>query len=193
MELRATREMRRNGQLSKAMAKKADTSYSPAKAQPAKPQAPTDKVSLSRQALAFVQEQNRKMWEAAQQREQRRQNRMNDSLSALDSAKSELDLLEKAMDVQEKCLKIAASIMKGNRVPPEDLEYLMNNDPEGYKLAMAMRRENPAPEDEESVLGEEDRNGSVRQAGGGESREGSSAAEAPSGGGEASAPAEQAL
>lgn len=44
-------------------------------------------------------------------------------------------------------------------MPPEDLAYLMNNDPEGYKLAMAMRRENPDPEDCESVLDEEDRAG----------------------------------
>ena len=41
--------------------------------------------------------------------------------------------------------QIAASIMRGDRVPPEDMAYLMNNDPEGYKLAMAMRRENPDP------------------------------------------------
>lgn len=189
MELRATREMRRNEQLSKAIAKKAETEAAPAKAPASRPQTPTDKVSLSQQALAFVQEQNRKMWEAAQQREQRRQDRMADSLSALENTKQELDLLEKAMDVQEKCLKIAASIMKGNRVPPEDLEYLMNNDPEGYKLAMAMRCENPDPEDEESVLSDEDRNGSARESGGGAGRETSSvsASEASSGGGDTSA------
>ena len=89
-----------------------------------------------------------------------------------------------------KCQKIAASIMKGNRVPPEDLEYLMKNDPDGYKLAMAMRRENPDPEDEKSVLDDEDRNGgSAEGSGGGESPP-VSAPEAPSTGGEASAAAE---
>ena len=176
MELRATREMRRNEQLSKAMAKKAETADAPAKTQTARPQAPTDKVTLSRQALAFVQEQNQKMWDAAQQREQRRQDRMADRLSALDSAKSEMDLLNKGLKVLNKCQKIAASIMKGNRVPPEDLEYLMNND----------------PEDEKSVLDDEDRNGGAREAGGGEGREAPSVQ--PSGGsssgGEASASAE---
>lgn len=194
MELRATREMRRNEQLSKAMAKKAETADAPAKAQaqPARNQAPTDRVTLSRQALAFVQEQNQKMWEAAQRREQRRQDRMADSLSALDSAKSEMDLLNKGLKVLNKCQKIAASIMKGNRVPPEDLEYLMNNDPEGYKLAMALRRENPDPEDEKSVLDDEDRNGGAREAGGGEGREALSVQPSggSSGGGEASASAE---
>lgn len=160
MELRATREMRRNEQLSKAMAKKADTSDVPAKAQAPQRQEPADKLTLSRQALSWLEEQNQKMWEQTQRREQRRQSQLDDSLSGLEGSQQELELLEKALDVQEKCLKIAASIMKGNRVPPEDLEYLMNNDPEGYKLAMAMRRENPDPEDEKSVLDDEDKNGS---------------------------------
>lgn len=190
MELRATREMRRNEQLSKAMAKKAETADDPAKAQASRPQGPTDKVSLSQQALAFVQEQNRKMWEAAQQREQRRQARLDDSLSAMESAKNELDIMQKQLEVMNKCQKIAASIMKGNRVPPEDLEYLINNDPDGYKLAMALRRENPDPEDEKSVLDDEDRNGSSAEKSDSGEAPSVSAAEASSGGGEASAAAE---
>lgn len=73
---------------------------------------------------------------------------------------------------------------------PEGLPHLMNNGPKGYKLVM--RRENPDPEDEESVLDEEDKNGgSVEgtESGGGESP--SVEAVGPSSGsGEASAPAE---
>ena len=80
-------------------------------------------------------------------------------LSAMEGAKSELDLLSKSMDVMNKCLKIAASIMKGNRVPPEDLQYLMKNDPEGYRMALALRKESPNPKDEKSVLSDEDKNG----------------------------------
>ena len=72
--------------------------------------------------------------------------------------------------------------MKGNRVPPEDLRYLMEHDQAGYKLAMAMRRHNPDPEDEESVLDDEDRNGAVESSGGGEAFPGLSVPEAPSGG-----------
>ena len=72
--------------------------------------------------------------------------------------------------------------MKGNRVPLEDLRYLMEHDQAGYKLAMAMRRHNPDPEDEESVLDDEDRNGAVESSGGGEAFPGLSVPEAPSGG-----------
>lgn len=189
MELRATRELRRSAQLEKAAPKKADASAG-AQAQSALRQrkTPADRLTLSRQALDFVQEQNRRMWEQAQEREQRRQSRMEDSLSALESSKQELDFLNKQTKVMNKCLKIAASIMKGNRVPPEDLEYLMKNDPEGYKLALAMCRENPDPKDEKSVLDEEDRNGgSTEHAdGGGEAP----SVEGAGGGGETSAQAE---
>lgn len=193
MELRSTREMRRNEQLSKAMAKRADAPASSAKpqAQPVQ-QPPADKFTLSRQALGFLEEHNRKMWERDMERQQRRGDRLNNSISELEGAKSRLDSMEKRLKVINKCQKIAASIMKGNRVPPEDLEYLMNNDPEGYKLAMAMRRENPDPEDEKSVLDEEDRNGGAREAGGGEGPSAKSAGAPEGGGGPAQTPAAEA-
>ena len=191
MELRTTRELRRNEQLSKTMAKKAGAD-APAPAQSAPKQPPADKLTLSKQALSFLEEQNRKRLEQDMEREQRRQARMSDSLSQLESSKGHLDRLDKALKVLSKCQKIAASIMKGNRVPPEDLRYLMENDPEGYKLAMAMRRQNPDPEDEKSVLDDEDKNGSSvegAESGGGEAPS-VSAPEASSGGGEAPPTAE---
>lgn len=180
MELRTVREMRQNEQLTKTAAKK--TEEKPAENKSARPSA--DKLTVSRQALSWLEEQNRKMWEEEQARQQRRQDRMNDSLSALENSKHELDALEKAMKVMRLCQKIAASIMKGDRVPPEDLKYLMNNDPDGYKLAMAMRRHKEDPEDVESVLEEE--NSAKTEEGEGEAVAASSGGEAPSGGGEPS-------
>ncbi len=180
MELRSTREMRRNQRLDQAAAGRADRSApAPAPSQPARPAA--DRVSLSRQAVSFLEEQNRRMWQYQQEREQRRQSRLDSELSALDTAKNRLKRMEDELDILNKCNKIAASIMKGNRVPPEDLRYLMEHDQAGYKLAMAMRRHNPDPKDEESVLDEEDRNGQRNEAsGGGEAP----SVEAAGGGGE---------
>ena len=178
MELRATREMRRNAQLDKAMAKKADApdTSSGGLIQSAQKQA-EDRCTLSKQALAYLEQQNR-----LQQELDERRARMEQRLSEQQNKSNELDMLSKTMDVMNKCLKIAASIMKGNRVPPEDLRYLMEHDQAGYKLAMAMRRHNPDPEDEESVLDDEDRNGAVESSGGGEAFPGLSVPEAPSGG-----------
>ena len=177
MELRTTRELRRNEQLTKAMVKEKEGKGAAAPVQPKPARQAADKLTLSRQALGYLQEQSRLAWE----REQRRHSRMDDSFSALDTAKDQLDAMEKKLKVMSKCQKIAASIMRGDRVPPEDMAYLMNNDPEGYKLAMAMRRENPDPEDCESVLDEEDRKGERDEAsGGGEAP----SVEAAGGGGE---------
>ena len=190
MELRATREMRRNEQLSKTMAKRADTTDVPAKAQPAPRQASADKVSLSQQALSWLEEQNQKRWEQAMERERRRQDRMDGRISGLEEGAQELDALKKALDVLDKCLKIAASVRKGDKVPLEDLEYLQDNDPAGFALALAMRKEKKNPEEVESVLDEEDRNGAVQESGGGESPQVSPSAPAASSGGDASAAAE---
>lgn len=159
MELRTTREMRRNERLTKAMAKQEKTLSAPAQPEPARQRQPADKLTLSRQALNYLEEQNRLAWERDQEREQRRQNRMNDSLSGLETAKSQLDAMGEKLKVMHKCQKIAAAIMRGDRVPPEDLRYLMNHDQNGYKLAMAMRRPKKDPERVESVLDEEDRRG----------------------------------
>jgi len=187
MELRSTREMRRNQRLDQAAAGRADRSApapAPAPSQPARPAA--DRVSLSRQAVSFLEEQNRRMWQYQQEREQRRQSRLDSELSALDTAKNRLKRMEDELDILNKCNKIAASIMKGNRVPTEDLRYLMEHDQAGYKLAMAMRRHNPDPKDEESVLDEEDR-GSGETAGTGEAAPAEGGGYAPSSGGGESA------
>ena len=183
MELRTTGELRRNVQADKLMGKKTGTPDAPAKAQA--PKAPADRLTLSRQAVAFLEEQSRRMWDEVREREQRRQSRMD---SAAQPDDGELDLLRKGLRVLELCQKIAASVMKGNNVPPEDLKFLMENDPDGYRLAMAMRRHNPDPEDEESVLTDEDKNGGpTGETGGGEAP--SAASAAPAGGGGETSPA----
>jgi len=189
MELRATREMRRNEQLNKVLGKKAETEGTHAKAKPSKPQAPADQLSLSRQALDYLEQENKLRWELDERRSQR-QSVIQGQLDAMQTKKSELDALGKHLKTQSKCRKIAASIMKGDRVPPEDLAYLMKNDPEGYKLAMAMRRFKKDPEDCESVLDEEDKKGSsAGEATGGADSPQVSAPEI-SDSGEASVPAE---
>ena len=166
MELRTTGEMRHNVQLDKTMGRKTETAGSLAETQTPQRKEPVDKLTLSRQALAFAEEQNRKMWDAVQEREQRRQSRMD---SAARPAGGEMDLLSQGLKVLELCQKIAASIMKGDKVPPEDLKFLMENDPAGYRLAMAMRRHNPDPEEVESVLPDEEKNGGAKSSDGGES------------------------
>ncbi len=187
MELRAAREIRRNEQLNKVLGKKAETEGTHAKAKAPKAQAPADKLSLSRQALDYLEQQD-KLREELDERRSQQHSLIQSQLDAMQTKKSELDALGKHLKTQSKCQKIAASIMKGDRVPPEDLAYLMKNDPEGYKLAMAMRRPKKDPEDCESVLDEEDKkSGSSAGVDGSRGAPDVSAPETASGGGEASA------
>lgn len=185
MELRSTRGMRRNEQLSRAAPKKADTPASPAQPQPARSQAGSDKLTLSRQAVDYLEEMSRKMWESAQEREERKHSWLDDQLSAWEAKEKQLDEMGKKLKILDKCQKIATSIMKGDNVPPEDMAYLMEHDQAGFKMAIAMRRPKKDPEDVKSVLDDEDRNGGSKEAEASAETPSVSAPEASSGGGEA--------
>lgn len=190
MELYSTREMRRNEQLSRAAPKKADVSPSPAQTQPARSQAGSDKLTISRQAIDYLEEMSQKMWESAQEREERKHSWLDGQLSAWETKSKQLDEMGEKLKILNKCQKIAASIMKGDNVPPEDMVYLMEHDQEGFKMAIAMRRPKKDPEAVKSVLDDEDRNGGSKEAEGSAEPPSVSAPEASSGGGEASTAAE---
>ncbi len=87
-------------------------------------------------------------------------------------------MLSKSLKVMERCRKIASRIMKGDKVPPQDEQYLMECDPDGYKLALACRVPKENPKKWESVLeDEEQENGSAGEAeSGGETSEAESSA-----------------
>lgn len=104
----------------------------------------TDKQEWSQQALTFLQEVNR------QDMEQRRK-----LLEAKQRGSSELDALSNSLKTMDRCQKIAARIMKGDKVPPQDEMYLMDNDPDGYKLALVCRKPKEHPKKWESVLKED--------------------------------------
>ena len=151
------------------------------------PQRPsTDRVELSRQWVQNMEDQ-RSQSEAAllAGAKEKKSDGILDMLDGPDAEEQELDALSKQMDTQMKCLKIAMNIMRGKKVPPEDERFLMENDPEGYKLAIAMRQP-PKKDDKEceSVLKDEDKEGNTSEAQQSAPAEGG---EAASGGGDAPA------
>lgn len=139
MELNEVRRGGRVASAGRAAGKKAEPGLS--SGQPSR----SDKLALSRQAVAYLEEHNRQMLEEARQRKES---------SAKDG---KLDVLEKGLKAMKKCQKIYARVVKGDKVPPEDLRYLEKNDPEGFKLALAMRRPNRNPKEWKSELDDEDR------------------------------------
>lgn len=127
----------------------------------------SDKADWSQAALAFLREMDRQSMEEERKR-----------LEAKQQKNGELEMLSKSLDVMEKCRKIASRIMKGDKVPPQDEQFLMESDPEGYKLALVCRAPKEKPKEWESVL-EEEEDGS-----GGEPAESAESAEAAESAGE---------
>ena len=116
-----------------------------------------------------MEEQSRQAWDP-EEGQDKKNGLIQGYLDAMETQKKQLDSMDKKLDMMNKCQKIAAAIMRGDRVPPEDLRYLMEHDKEGYKMALALRRPKKDPEDVKSVLDEEDRNGNQTEGtdGGGE-------------------------
>lgn len=142
MELGRTGEVKRGGRIVSAGAavpKKSGASgllsAAPARA---------DRLALSRQVVSYLEERSRQIMEESRKREE-------------SPEKRQLDLMEKALKTMDKCQKIFARVSAGDKVPPEDLRYLEKNDPEGYKLALALRTPKKHPKEWKSVLDDEDR------------------------------------
>lgn len=167
MELSVNGRQRRAAQISKPAAPSAEKK--PAGTGTALRRAGSDQATWSREALAFLQELNRQDMEKRQKEQEAKQQNS-----------GELKMLSKYLKIMDKCQKIASRIIRGDKVPPQDERYLMESDPEGYKLAIACRVPKEKPKEWDSVL-EEEEEGSTESAG--PSAETAGAAE---GGGESS-------
>lgn len=147
-----------------------------------------DRVELSRQWVDQMEEQSAQLRALLAQpgsgSGEKKSEGILDMLDGGSEESEELDALSQQLKSQMKCLEIAMRIMKGKKVPPEDEQYLMENDPEGYKLAMAMRKPPKKDEEEcESVLDDEDKKGRTSET----SDSGESAPAESSSGGEGAA------
>lgn len=132
-----------------------------AKASPARPAVPGgDRLTLSREAVAHMEEQNRRFQERL---DRDIQEKTREQVEEENGGDGMLDALAERLKVMQKCQKIASRIMAGDRVPPQDEAYLMQNDPVGYKLAMAARKIKRNPKEWESEADKEEP--SVQQSG----------------------------
>lgn len=121
----------------------------------------TDRVDLSRQWVEQMEDQRKQLLSLlsrpAGQDKENKSDGILDMLDGVNAEKEELDALSQQLKTRMKCLEIARRIMQGKKVPPQDERYLMENDPKGYQLAMALRK--PPKKDEKeckSVLDSED-------------------------------------
>lgn len=63
-----------------------------------------------------------------------------------------------------KCMKIAARIMHGDRVPMKDMKFLAEKNPDMFRNAVMLKRHNPEPKKYKSVLDKGDEENEQEQA-----------------------------
>ena len=119
-----------------------------------------DRLELSRQWVEAMEEQRARTQAALLAGGKKAEEDSGGLLGYMETEEDKLDAMSEQLDTQMKCLKIAMNMMKGKKVPPEDERYLMEHDPEGYKLAIAMKSMTKEDKKEcESVLDDEDKEG----------------------------------
>lgn len=74
----------------------------------------------------------------------------------IESANGEADATTEKLKVVLRCQKIAAHIMKGDKMDPKDLQYLMEHDSKGYQMAMAMRKIKKDPDECDRITEDEE-------------------------------------
>lgn len=119
----------------------------------------TDSIALTEQSVAVLKEQSQRLMALLRQdREPESPPALQEMLEPSGEAESDmLDAMGEKLKVMIRCQKIAARIMRGDKVPPQDEQYLMQNDPDGYKMALAMRRPKRKPKEWDSVLEDEEK------------------------------------
>ncbi len=124
------------------------------------PRPSADRLELSRQWVEAMEEQRARTQAAMLAGGKNAEGDSGGLLGYMETEEDKLDAMSEQLDTQMKCLKIAMNIMKGKKVPPEDERYLMEHDPDGYKLAIAMKSMTKEDKKEcESVLDDEDKEG----------------------------------
>lgn len=94
----------------------------------------------------------------------------------LENSDKQADAIGDSIETFSKCMKIASRIAKGDIVPPKDLKYLAEHEPDLYKQAIIMRVPNDKPKKHKSIVEDEDEKADSTQESG-ESGEASSEGE----------------
>ncbi len=145
MEIKSTDRLRRSSQQVRSEERKGSVQTPKSRLQKHR----EDRLALSQQALAMLEEQNRR----AREEQERKK------LEAKKNSGNEIDAATKALKKMMKCQKIAARIQAGDKVPPEDERYLQENDPQTYQMAIALRQPKEGPKEWDTLLDDEDREG----------------------------------
>ena len=161
MEINLENRLRRTEQLIRPDGTKRDAAVEEKVSSAALPQADSlSPLSQVQKTIDALKEQSQRLKDLLVWQEEQPKKSAPWDMEEAESGDSELDALGEKMKAMMRCQKIAARIMRGDKVPPEDERYLMENDPNGYKLALAMRQPKKDPKEWKSVLDDEEKKSS---------------------------------
>lgn len=133
--------MKVNGTLSPVKLPNISTAPHAAPARAEERSAQSDRLELSRKAVEKMREQEKAhLEEMARVKED------------AEAAREQAEATAKAFKAQMLCLKIAGRIIAGDKVPSQDEQYLMENDPKLYQMAVSARMPKEDPEEYDSLL-----------------------------------------
>lgn len=105
---------------------------------------------------ALLKQQETKEKDRLKAQQQARQTELDMLKQQLESSNEQAEAAEDSFKAFSKCLIIAQRITKGDKVPTQDIKYLMENEPDLYKQAIMFRQPNPKPKEYDTVLEDED-------------------------------------
>lgn len=88
--------------------------------------------------------------------QQARQTELDMLKQQLESSDKQAEAAEDSFRAFSKCLIIAQRITRGDKVPSQDIKYLMKHEPDLYKQSIMLRQPNDKPKEHDTVLEEED-------------------------------------
>lgn len=116
--------------------------------------ADADQQKIYEQQQKAAEDLKRKQQEKQEQKE--REQELDMLEKQLEASKKEAEAMEDMYKAFAKCLKIASRISRGDIVPPKDMKYLAEHEPDLYKQAILLRMPNPKPKKHKSLIEDED-------------------------------------
>lgn len=167
----------RPGEVSRQVRQEDASSKEPITKEERRRQVREDKIELSKEALAALRgedppkaeetEEETGRTEPTEKRQQEKLEELRMVRQMMDVVKEQnaqfkeqsekqADAMKEALDKMKKCMKIAASMSKGHKVPPQDEKYLLENDPKTYMMAVMMQMMAEEKKKVKSELDDED-------------------------------------
>ena len=118
-----------------------------------------DSVTISEEGMSFLETREESKKEQNQLNEEVYQSAIQDVKDQMKEIQEQSEARAEEYRILLKCMKIAMNVAAGNKVPEKDQQYLRDNNPDLFAQAMKVRVPKEDPEECESVIDEDEKDG----------------------------------